>query len=121
MLTATKDYPADRIALDSAACTVARAQADQLAADGNLPGAIVRYVRLIDAVTAAKAIRSATSRDAAGLSRLYRALADLYRRTGDASTGGVVENRRLELWRAWEQKLPGNAFVLRQLASIPER
>ena len=121
LLKATKDLPADRIALDSAACTVVRAQADELAADRNVPGAIDRYVSLIGAATAAKADPYGDLLDAAALSRLYRALADLYRRSGDASTGSVVERRRLELWRAWEQKLPGNAFVGRQIASIPER
>ena len=78
-------------------------------------------VRLIDAVTAAKADPFGDLGDAAGLSRLYRRSPILV----------LANRRRLDRRRRrepapravarLEQKLPGDAFVLRQLASIPER
>ena len=54
-------------------------------------------------------------RDAPKLSRIYTALALLYRRTGDAASARVLTARRVELWRSWQQKLPQNPFVRRQL------
>jgi hypothetical protein len=49
------------------------------------------------------------------LSRLYESLIDLYRRTGETGKAENMKMRQLELWRHWDQKLPNNAFVRRQL------
>ena len=40
--------------------------------------------------------------------------------TTDKADG--MQQKRLELWRQWEQKLPDNAFVRRQLeaAALPQ-
>jgi hypothetical protein len=54
-------------------------------------------------------------RETPKISRIYEALAVLYRRTGDAAAADAMNARRVELWRSWQQKLPQNAFVRRQL------
>lgn len=53
--------------------------------------------------------------DAADLSRLYGSLASLEQRLGASGPATELRARRLALWRDWEARLPGNAFVRRQL------
>lgn len=55
--------------------------------------------------------------DALAQSRLYTALAGLYRRLGRAYAAARLEEARLKLWREWESRLPGNGFVARQHAA----
>ncbi|SPE42001.1 hypothetical protein SBA3_4820009 [Candidatus Sulfopaludibacter sp. SbA3] len=43
-------------------------------------------------------------------------MAALQRRAGQARVAAALNARRLELWRSWEKELPGNAYVLRQIA-----
>ena len=49
--------------------------------------------------------------------RLHRAVAELHRRSGRADLADAAAAKRIELWRQWDRKLPGNTFVARQLAS----
>jgi len=112
LLTATKDYPADRVPLDGSAATVLRAEADQLAADGHVADALARYGRLIALVLASHPRPLDDLRDAAALSAIYEGR--------DALLGPRDERagtERLDLWRHWDAQLPGNAFVARQLAA----
>jgi hypothetical protein len=53
--------------------------------------------------------------DAAGISRIYTGLAGLDRRTGNSGEAAEIEARRLALWHAWQTRMPGNAYVERQL------
>lgn len=54
-------------------------------------------------------------RDAPRLARIYQALAALYRRAGDTTRADDFQARRLDLWRRWDRKLPGNVFIRSQL------
>jgi hypothetical protein len=55
------------------------------------------------------------------MSQLYESLAQLYRRNGETGKADNVQTMRLQLWQQWNQKLPNNAFVRRQLdaAALP--
>ena len=57
-------------------------------------------------------------RDATQLSGVYTALAVLYRQTPNAAKAETITAQRRDLWQQWDHKLPGNPFVLRQLASV---
>lgn len=117
ILKETKDYPAERITLDSEAHSAVRALADYQAEEGQTQRAIETYEQLLDKVMASKPEPLTDLRDAAKLSRLYEASAGLYRRAGQTERAESMETRRLELWRHWDRKLPNNAFVRRQLAA----
>jgi serine/threonine-protein kinase len=115
ILEGTKDYPPKMVKLDSEVFVVCRAQADYEAQRGDLHRALQMYEQLFAKVTAAKPDPLNDLRDAPRMSQLYESLADLYR--GNAETGKAdnVQTMRLELWQQWNQKLPNNAFVRRQL------
>jgi serine/threonine protein kinase len=117
ILRQTKDLPADRIKLDSEAFEVSRAEADDEAEAGNSRRAAELYEQLLSYVMAAKPQALDDLRDAPRLSQLYASLASLDRRTGQTPKAQEMESRRLELWRAWDRKLPNNQFVLRQIAA----
>ena len=120
VLRDTKDLPAKAVPLDSDAYVVLCALADDQAAHGNLSGAIRAYEQLLDEVSISRSQPLTDLRDAPHMSHLYEALAGLYRRVGDKTKAGRMESQKLALWRNWEQKLPGNAYILRQLAKIPK-
>jgi serine/threonine-protein kinase len=115
ILTETKDYPADRLALDSELCTVLQAIADHHGEEGQVREAIAEYDRLLEKVIAAKPDVDEDLRAAYSLSLLYRDHARLYRRAGASDKAEAVDAKRLAMWRQWSEKLPHNPFVLRQL------
>jgi len=53
--------------------------------------------------------------DALDLSRLLVSLADFSDAAGQHEKAAALRLRRLGIWQQWNQKLPGNAFVARQL------
>jgi tRNA A-37 threonylcarbamoyl transferase component Bud32/tetratricopeptide (TPR) repeat protein len=54
-------------------------------------------------------------RHANDMSRLYESLAKLDAKSGNVEEGKAFETLRMDLWRQWDQKLPGNSFIKRQL------
>jgi tetratricopeptide (TPR) repeat protein len=115
ILTETKDLPADRIALDTPVNAVLRAEADDFDEQGSPQKALEVSKQLLDAVMRAGPSPETDLRDAAALSLLYRSLARFSVHAGDAADADAINARRLDLWRQWERKLPGNPFVLAQL------
>jgi serine/threonine protein kinase len=115
ILKDTKDYPAERIRTDGHAYKAVRALADYEAEMGDPRQALKMYQQLLDKVMASKPDPFGDLRETPKISRIYEALAVLYRRTGDAAAADAMNARRVELWRSWQQKLPQNAFVRRQL------
>jgi tetratricopeptide (TPR) repeat protein/tRNA A-37 threonylcarbamoyl transferase component Bud32 len=111
----TKDYPAERIRLESQAYTVVCALADHEAETGDPHHALQIYEQLLDKVMATKPDVLGDLRDTPKLSRIYGALTILYRRSGNLALAEAMNTRRVELWRVWQQKLPRNTFVRRQL------
>jgi serine/threonine protein kinase len=110
-----KLYPAERIELGSEADIAVRALADHEADTGNVLHAIEIYQKLVEQVMTAKPEPEDNLTDALRLSRIYMAMAALHRRARQDDLASALEMRRLELWRKWNQKLPQNAFVRRQL------
>ena len=116
ILTETKDYPAARISLESEAYTVISAMADDAAARGDVSRAIQLYEDLLSRVRAARPEPLTDLRDAPRISAIYQAVADLYHRAGDRARAEDMKTRRVQLWSQWDQRLPHNPYVIRQLA-----
>jgi hypothetical protein len=91
--------------------------ADHEADEGRVEGAIEQYERLVEKVMAAKPDVDHDLREAYSLSLLYRDLARLHRRIGTAEKAEAIDGKRLAIWNSWIQTLPGNPFVLEQLAA----
>ena len=108
-------YPADKVQAGSDVQKAISALADQQAATGNLVGAIEVYRVLLERVQAGGAKPESSLRHAVALSHLWESLALLDRRAGRADLASGFESRRLTLWRRWDQKLPKNLFIQRQL------
>jgi tetratricopeptide (TPR) repeat protein len=119
LLKQTRDYPSEAVALEGVAYTALMARADFDAEESAPPIAVADYEQLLEKVNAAKPEFQTDLRVAPRMSRLYEALAHAYRRSGQSSHAETLDAKRLELWRHWERKLPGNAFVQRQLAAKP--
>lgn len=116
ILEETKDIPAERIPPNNSPIyTVFLARADTDDAEGKTAEAIEIYRELLDKVALSTTDSRKDLRAAFKLTHLYRALASMYARTGNASQAAALEAQRLELLQAWEHKLPGNSAV-RQLA-----
>ncbi len=116
-LAETREFPSNTIGFDGAAYPTLRALADYYAGAGDLRRAIDTYEQLIAKIAAPRADPLNDLGDATTLSHTYEALAALYRQTNQPAKYDELQSRRLQLWRHWEQKLPNNEFVMRQLAT----
>jgi tetratricopeptide (TPR) repeat protein len=119
LLRDTKDYPSDRVALDSELSAVLHAQADQHADEGHVDKAIQEYELLLGRIMAAGPDVEHDLRDAYALALLYEDLARLHRTNGAAAVADATDAKRRALWTQWNEAHAGNAFVLRQLAALP--
>ena len=115
ILKDTKDYPAERIRPASPAYTAVCALADLEAETGDPRAALQLYQQLLDKVMATKPDPLGDLRDTPRIADIYGALSVLYGKSGDSASAATMNARRLELWRHWQQKLPQNTFVRRQL------
>jgi len=115
ILRDTKDYPAEKIKLDSDLFIVLSASANEEAAEGNQRDALTLYQELLDKVTAANPRTSDDLGDTVKLSQLYRTMIPLYRQAGAVSQAKDMQARQLALWRQWDQRLPHNSFIRHQL------
>jgi serine/threonine protein kinase/tetratricopeptide (TPR) repeat protein len=118
ILKETKDYPSDRIALDSKLKAVLQALADQRAAEGQVMKAIEEYDALLAKVMAAKPDVDNDLRTAYDLSLLYEDFGRLQRLAGATAQAEALDAKRRSLWTHWNGKLPNNPFVLRRLAAL---
>jgi tetratricopeptide (TPR) repeat protein/predicted Ser/Thr protein kinase len=116
LLRQLKMYPADEIELGSGAHRTLAAQADCEAATGNVGRALQMYQELLDRTSGARPGPENSLEDAMDQSGIYAGMAAVHRQAGQADLAAALDGRRLELWRRWEKKLPGNAYVLRQIA-----
>ncbi len=116
-LAALKLYPAETIDLESEADHVLVAKAEAEAADGKVADAVATHEALLARVLAAKPEPDVDLSDAGALSRHFDVLARLHAAAGNAARAAEYQQRSLELWQRWRQRLPGNAFVDRQLAA----
>jgi tetratricopeptide (TPR) repeat protein len=115
LLRDTKDYPAERINPESEVVVALRAQADYESRAGDRRRAVEIYEQLFQAMMATKPQPLGDLIDATKVSMMYYYMAGVYRRAGEAGKAAGMDQRRLELWRKWDGKLPHNGFVQRQL------
>jgi serine/threonine-protein kinase len=115
ILSQTHDYPAATATLDSEVFILMRAEANDVAAQGRFDDAVRSYEQLLKAVMAAPGDPTEDLRLVPRLSTLYGTLADLYRRTGRSADADALSAKRRALWLAWQTRLPGNAYIARQL------
>jgi hypothetical protein len=122
VLQTLKMYPAKSIELGSEPDAALRALAQFEADTGRLQHALDVYGELRTLALAAKPELGTNLADAADLSTLDLAIASLQRRLGKPDLAAATLAGRQELWRQWLARLPGNAFVLRQLSvTAPEQ
>ena len=118
LLEGTKDYPSDRLALDSEVCAVLHARADQRADEGDVAKAIHEYEQLLEKIMAGTPDVEHDLRDAYSLSLLYEDLGRLYRANAASDRADATDAKRRALWTHWNEARPGIPFVLRQLAAV---
>lgn len=115
-LATLRIYPADRLDLGSPADDVLSAQAEAYASRGQIDEAIRTYEQLLG-LTGRSVDEAATDLNAAcEVSRVYGALAPLLARAGRHDAARALMEKRAAMWRAWAARLPGNAYVARQVA-----
>lgn len=108
-------YPADKIDLESEAEVTLRAIADDQADSGNVTAAIDQYQNLLNRADPVETDPDFNAEDAVHLSTICRSLAALQNRAGRAEQAAALDNRRAEIWRQLDRKLPNNPFIHRQL------
>ena len=110
------DYPSVILKPGGEADVALRALADHDAETGRLDEAIRTYRDLRRALLASNPDPRNDLVNAVSLSRLDASLAALLRRAGNSSEAASLESGNRDLWRHWDQRLPHNPFVQRQLA-----
>ena len=110
-----KMHPADAVTLGSEVDYALRASADIEAASGNIARALSIDNALLAQIDKAKPEPEEDLSEALDLSKLFGSLADLHYRAHAPDQAAAMAERRLRLWEHWDRKLPGNAFVQRQL------
>ena len=115
LLRAVGDYPAAVIEADREAASSLRALADHQSEAGDAAGAVKTYRELLDKVMASHPDVEHDLRQANDLSGIYLGFTRVLKRAGQATEAADLNARRVRMWSAWDRKLPGNPFVLRQL------
>ena len=118
ILGETKDYPSDRVTLDSEVRAVLHALADQRADEGHPAEAIRQYEQLLEKVMATRPDVERDLRDAYSLALLHADLARLHRSAGAHDRANALDDRTRTMWSGWNRSRPNNPFVLRQLAAL---
>ncbi|HKA01759.1 MAG TPA: protein kinase [Candidatus Solibacter sp.] len=118
-LTEQKLYPASKIELGGALDDTLRAQAEYEAATGNPRRGAEQFRELVNAIFAAQPEPADRLASAVELSNIYKASARIHRKAGEADAAAAFDGHRVQLWRAWSTKLPGNPFVAAQLSECP--
>ncbi len=117
ILSKTGDYPAAKIELASEADLALRALADHYAAIGEPAKAADTYRDLLARVNKSNPDPQNDLRNAVYMSNAYEALARVLRQDRRTPEAANWEAERRKLWEHWNNKLAGNPFVQRQLAS----
>jgi serine/threonine protein kinase/tetratricopeptide (TPR) repeat protein len=110
-----KLYPTDKIDLGSETGDALRALADHEAESGNLARAVEIYKELLSKMDPPESDPQFNLDDAIHVSTICGSAANAYRRAHLPDLASGMERRQFELWQKWDQKLPNNAFVRRQL------
>lgn len=117
ILAAAKAWPAKSALLGQEVDAYLRASAEHELAVAKPDKALATYLELQRLVDASHPHPDSDLRDANGFSRIYSGLARASKQLHKDAEAARYESLRLDLWRSWDKKLPGNAFVRRQLSS----
>jgi tetratricopeptide (TPR) repeat protein len=117
LLAKLKLYPAEKIESGAEADFALCALADHEADTGNVERAIRIYEDLLVRLQAGDAKPETSLQDATDLSKIWTSMAQLYRRAQKSDLASAMAQRRLDLWRLWESKLPDNPFVRGKVAA----
>jgi serine/threonine protein kinase len=115
IMAAANIYPAPGIEPQSEAAGALRVRAGIEAIAANPARGIEIYEELIAKLNAFHSKPETRLSDAKELADVHAAIADLYLRAGNSAAAQEAAERSLMIWRQWDQKLPGNKFVQRQL------
>jgi tetratricopeptide (TPR) repeat protein len=107
-------FPAAQIELGSPAADTLLAQA-KVESAGDAGQGATRYEELLGLIAASNPKPQTSLEDAVELSNIYAAAIPVSRRAGRSDSADELQARRQSLWQQWERKLPGNAFIQRQL------
>jgi tetratricopeptide (TPR) repeat protein len=121
LMAAANIYPAPGIEPQSEAAGAFRAKADFEAATNSPGRGIEVYEELIAKLTTFHTSPETRLGDAKELADIQIALGTLQRRAGNSAAARQAAERSLTIWRHWDQKLPGNKFVQRQLAAAGQQ
>ncbi len=121
LLKKTEDYPAADFHVHSAPVFALQALALYQESTGQPTQALVTYEEILSKTMASNPNPETDLGNAHGLSRIMAELTRLYRKRGQKDKADRIAEKRLELWRQWDQKLPNNAYINRQLraANLP--
>jgi serine/threonine protein kinase len=111
------DYPAPVFKPGSEVDVALRALADDEAETGRLAPAIRTYRELRRGLLASNPDPRNDLVNAVSLTKLDASQAALLRRAGGADEAAALEAGNRAIWRQWDQRLPNNPFVLRELAA----
>jgi serine/threonine protein kinase len=109
------DYPVRKIEPSSPVDETLCALADYETAKGNVAKAVEIYKGLLDRILEWPPHPDVNLEDACDLSRVYAALASLYRREGEHAAASTMDAQRSQLWQRWDAKLPHNTYIRGQL------
>jgi len=121
LMAAADIYPAPGIEPQSEAAGALRAKADFEAAVSNPGRGIELYEELVAKLDTFHTSPETRLGDAQELADIHAAIAVLHRRAGNSAAARQAAERSLTIWRQWDQKLPGNKFVQRQLAAAAQQ
>jgi tRNA A-37 threonylcarbamoyl transferase component Bud32 len=115
LLHAAGLYPAATLELGSEAQAALSALADDEAAVGHTARAIEIDRDVLSKIMTGRLNPATDLRHADGMSGIYRSLAGLCRSAHQVADAESYDVLRLEIWRAWDQKLPNNSYIQRRL------
>jgi serine/threonine protein kinase len=115
LLRETNDYPVETVIPGGEVDTSLRALADHYAETGQPGKALEIFEDLFSKIMASNPDVQNDLVSSVSVSRLYASRTKLLRRLGRGGEARPLESSRLELWRQWNRKLPGNSFIRRQL------
>lgn len=120
LLANAKQYPIQRAGPGSPGEAFLRATAEGAAFAGRLPQAIGIYEEILGKM--AKAVQKEQDLgDAVGYTAVQQRLGELYRRSGNAAHAGRLQADMLAFWQRWEERLPGNPLVRRELSRLAQK
>jgi len=111
-------YPVDKIHIEAETVAALAARAELEASAGDVAKGIGTYQELLGKLADSLPDAKANLEHANDFSNIYQSLAGLQRQAGDLKGASATDARRRQIWQQWDRKMPGNAYVRRQLTTF---